>query len=167
MSQPAPLQYVGTVSSYQFLLWSSSSAASEPGARMINITADVPSGSPGGEQLNVYLYFVPNGQTLGSPVYAPDQTLFGVMQSSFTLYTAMDDYWAILDLLRNTTGLTFNVDSNDLKGWTLQTTAPQNAGQGLVTGPAASPTAGPAKPPVPWKVPPNFAGRLPSSMIAK
>lgn len=132
LSQPAPLQYVGTVSSYQFLLWSSSSAAPEPGARMINITADVPSGSPGGQQLNVYLYFVPSGQTPGSPVYAPEQYVSpSVMQSSFTLYTAMDDYWAILDLLRNTSGLTFNVDSNDLNGWTLQTTAPQNAGRGL------------------------------------
>jgi hypothetical protein len=115
--------YVGTVASYAIELWSSASPNNPIGdaTRRITLEVSVPSGAPGAPRFGVLLMFVPSGRDVPGPsklaANPPD-----VVELTFYLYTPMDDYSDVLDLLRTVSVIGFNIDddnASNLNNWTL------------------------------------------------
>ena len=106
--------YVGTVASYAIELWSSASPNNPIGdaTRLITLQVSVPSGSPGAPSFGVLLMFVPSGRDVPGPsklaASPPD-----VVELTFYLYTSMDDYSDVLDLLRTVSVIGFNIDDDN------------------------------------------------------
>jgi hypothetical protein len=145
--------YTGLISWYQLVLWSSSSLT-EPGTRLIMCEATAATGLPGAPGFGVNLYFVPTGQKIPNPSQSGTDVANGI----FKVYTPIDDYWAFLDLLRNSSAVYFSIADTDLNDWSLMPQQSVNVGQGLVTNAVTAP----ASPSVKLNIPPNFTGRLPA-----
>jgi hypothetical protein len=154
--------FSGKITGYQIALYSSEDTSENVGTRQIDLTAtQTVVGDPTAPStLVMVLVFVPSGQPIPKPEVAPSSTVI-----ICNLYTLLDEYWATLDLLRNASDISLQIDSTNPNGWALTMTAAQNIGQGQVTGPTATPA--PAILPLKITLPPNFPGRVPLSLRPK
>jgi hypothetical protein len=156
--------YGGQVSNYLASVSSSNSTA-VPGTRQIVCWVNDFDGS----QLLVAVWFVPSGAKMPKPSAATNQTTGdGTKISYFVLYTPVEDYSDVLDLLRNTSNLVFAIDDTDLSNsWNFGSsyTDPQNVGPVQVTSPA--PAVAVAKPVPKLTFPPDFPAHIASSLLLK
>jgi hypothetical protein len=122
--------YGGQVSNYEVSV-NSSNVTTMWGTRQITCYVSVPYG---GGQVVVSLFFIPGSVQMPTCVASTNQTSGdGGKVSFFNVYTPVEDYSDILDLLRNARSVGFFVDDTDINGsWNFGVTA-LNTGQGEIT----------------------------------
>jgi hypothetical protein len=149
--------YGGQVTSYYVYIFPSSNYPNVAtfGSRFINFQVDVDSGQPGAPGFLATVFFFPSGQAIPNSTVSMAPADEADAVSTVVLNTSIDDYEAIVDLLRNESFVGCYVDDASPNDWSFYTTG-LNVGQGQVMKSAVTP----AKLPPALSLPPELVGRV-------